>query len=260
MKRKFIITLILSLIVAVMAMPTSIAFADDRYDYYRVNDENVFFCEYDEENSSFKPIFKLPKTYFVKVSLDSTSEKPDFEGKVYKQVVYNGRNGYISKDYFIEGVNKVTKATSKDLTKLNDSTAYFQKTVLLKYEYINGSITIAQDAELIYMGKNVRDIDTFYYNGNYVSVTNTDNKYYEPFQVPDHTFPKDNNSNVVTDNSTQNPYNNLLTVILIIGITIPAVAIVFLIFKPVKKRATYDDGDDDYYEDYKTRYNAKRRK
>ncbi len=258
MKRKFIITLILSLIVAVMAMPTSIAFADDRYDYYRVNDENVFFCEYDEVTKDVKPIFRLPKTYFVKVSLDSTSEKPTYDGRVYKQVAYNGRNGYISKDYFIEGVNKVTKATSKDLTKLNDSTAYFQKTVLLGNPYHNGTIEIPPGTELTYMGKSVDKYDVFHYSNGYVTVTNNKGLY-EPFQVPDHTFPKDNNSNVVTDNSTQNPYNNLLTVILIIGITIPAVAIVFLIFKPVKKRATYDDGDD-YYEDYKTRYNAKRRK
>lgn len=259
MKRKFIIALIISLVVAVFLVPTSLTFAANQYEYYQVNDDNVLFGEYDVETLSFAPRFKLPKTYYIKVNVDSASEQTDFDGKVYKQIVYNGRSGYISTEHFKEGVNKVTKATSSDVAKLTDATAYFKKTILLKKQYVNGAITINQNSELTYMGKNVRNIDTFYYNGNYVSINNTNDEYYEPFTVPNHSFPKENNSNVVTDSSTVNPYNNLLTVILIIGITIPAVAIVFLIFKPVKKRAEYEN-DDDYYEDYRARYNTKKRK
>lgn len=254
MKRKFIITLILSLIVAVMAMPTSVAFADDQYEYYKINDESVIFGEYDTNTELFQAKFLLPKTYYFKVD-HTKGDITTLDGKTYKPVVYNGRNGYVATDDF---ARKVAKVTSSDLAKLNDDTAYFTKTVLLKKDYVNGGVTIKEGAELAYMGKLGKQA-VFYYEGKYINV-DANNGFYEPFKVPDHTFPKDNNSNVVTDNSTQNPYNNLLTVILIIGITIPAVAIVFLIFKPVKKHATYDDGDDDYYEDYKTRYNAKRRK
>lgn len=257
MKKRLITIFILTITFSLLFAMPSIAYADNTTpNYYKVTGENVRFYLKIDDAPSYQ--FSLPKSYFVKV--DSNTPEFEVEGVYYMPIIYNGEQGYVNKNNLTD--NNLTAPTSEELKKLTDNNAYFKKSVTLKNDFTSGSITIVKDTKLDFFGMKGGNY-VFCYNKKYISIpaNQGSTEYFDAFTIPSHTFPSDNNSNVITDGTKLNPYNKLATILLTIGIVIPAVIIVLMIFKPVKtktERDNYYNGD--YYDEYRDKYHTKRKK
>ncbi len=253
--KKFVISI---LILVMLIFPTTtVAFADapaTNYEYYKILSDGVLFGEEDSTGTTFIPKFEIPNTYYAKI--DTSREVfVDINNISYEPVIYKGQKGYIKT---AEKDIKYAKATG-NIAKLNDTTAYYEKQLPIKKNYINGDINISANTELDYLGKlTIRNEKNyvFLYNNSYVMIPATE-QYFDNFVVPTHSFPIDNNTNVTTDEKLESPYTKLSTNILTIGIAVACIVMVIIIYKPRKKMVNRNEYDDDYYDNYKSKYNAK---
>lgn len=252
---KKLITALLITIICMTIFPTSVAFAEEPLPvFYKIKSEDVRFHIYNSKDDDMLYQFIIPETYFVMADLSSADK--EVAGINYKPVIYNGKKGYVLEAAFSNG--SVTAPSDTDIKRLDKTNYYYKKSVVLKAAYKD----IPKNTELAFYGKKGSDY-VFYYNNAFTAIPSSEEniRYFDAFTIPDHTFASGNTPPVIDNGESLNPYNKLLTIILIIGITIPAIIIVLLIFKPVKtskKRNDYYDGD--YYEDYKSKYRAKKKK
>ena len=255
--KKFVISILI--LVMVLVPTTTVAFADstNTSEYYKINSNDVEFFVVNPDSQTPEDVFVLPRTYYVK-KLNSVNI--NYKGVQYIPVAYNGHNGYIKQQD-----NSHYSPATVNLNKLNDNTAYFKLKVSLKQKFENSSIVIPAGEKLDYFGTKLGMNDSvnyvFSYANNFVVIP-ANTTYFEDlavFEVPEHTFPVDNNSTVKKDEDLQSPYNKLSTNILTIGIAVACIVMVIIVYKPRKKVTTRDDYDDDYYDNYKSRYNAKNR-
>lgn len=237
------------------------AFAAETQDEYIkvTTDKTVFYLDSPIASSpdSF-PVFELKKGVYVKFITT--------EGDYYK-VEYYGATGYVKSSDFTE------KGSSNPPQKYSGLSQYYHDKITLHLTDTavakgNNSLSFAPFVPSLYTANPTSSdeltlLGTYTHNSVtylYVSFTASDNMVYSgsidknytdwdesvnpitapvaPKPTPETNVSGSNSgsSNTDTDNtpSGQEPTNNLLRVLLIIGICIPAFIIVYLIFKPVK--------------------------
>ena len=253
--RKFIISILI--VVMVLAPTSSIAFADSAEvsEYYKINSNNVEFFMVNLDNDIPEDIFILPRTYYVK---KLNTNEITYKGINFIPVEYNGLSGYI------KALDKSSYSPATvNLNKLNDNTAYFKLKVSLKQNFENSKILIPAGEKIDYLGTKLGMNDAvnyvFSYNNSFAVIPASLDYFVDlsVFDIPEHTFPVDNNTTVTTDENLESPYTKLSTNILTIGIAVACIVMVIIIYKPRKKPINRDDYDDDYYDNYRSKYNAK---
>ena len=241
MKKLFLLIIIVLLITACI-VPTAFASSDE---YVIVeNDNTVFYSTY------YDPLFYVPQNCYVKL-LGETNN--------YLSVEYHGVKGYISKNA-VNLDNKTSAGTQFYHTAL-DATVSSNDTLILSKPTVIGSITVdslQQNTPLFPIGKyndGTRDYvyvsytpqngSTVYgavlagnliWDGVMTAPTNNTstptNPSTPPAETPDTEGTGSENPDLTPE--TKDPENNLVRILLIIGICVPALIIVYLIFKPVK--------------------------
>lgn len=241
--KKLTILLLLILLVSVFVVPTAFASSNE---YIEITKDGVIF--YDRTPYNSQPLFTLTKNCFVK-----------YENVVgnYVEVEYHGIKGVVNKD----DVDVSTKrsdvqnfyhnanfATPKNTVQLNtlpgggnflvnatsqDKLFPIGKYTVGGYEYLYVTCTINGTP---YAGAVL--LENVNWDGIITSPSNvsTNPSNPTPPQTGGSTDTGADNTNDGTDLTpdTKDPENNLVRVLLIIGICVPALIIVYLIFKPVK--------------------------
>lgn len=261
----FTIIFLLSLGLVAFASPIMTVSATTT-EYYTVVNEEVYF--FNEDN---KALFIIPKTYYL------LKNGQPLTGDYYR-AIYNGVDG------------KILKTSVTDATVLSIDEPYFTQTLSIasgKTFILVHPTPSALAEELIYINNTTT---TFEFLGlmNDSDTTKTDKWYYVRYNTNKYGYiiPSDtNNTELLTTiaphanslvnpspspsvspspnpNAPVEPTNNLLRVLLILGISVPAVIVVFLLFRPSHSKGAnrrprdrdyyddyYDDYDDDYYYD-----------
>jgi len=262
-----IITLFIlfSFILCFFISPPLKASAEEENYYVVEADETIIIDTKGTENVSDDDEFIIPKTYYL------LHDGEQLTSNNYYYVVYNGIHG------------KVLKSDVSELVTADVETPYYSETLTISdtKEFIiiyaepsqmsdmNYTFNKFNNPSLEYFGYMVDpDDDTkiWYYikynNGTadqmgYVLASFTDKaELYS--QIPNHPDYNENTSPSPSPsspavNNPEEPTNNLLRVILILGISVPAVIVVFLLFKPGKRSRSYRRPpvrDRDYYDDY----------
>lgn len=249
MKRVFVF--FVCLIVLCSLFGSVVTYADD-YGYYCKSDGTLAIQV--TNFTSISDAFKVPKGYYVKVTGENEYN--------YYIVEYNGVSGYIEKSILdsaeratspekpnfsfkleVEAtadVYKVAGATTNG-TKVGDSSVYYLG-------------TLDKEGITYYAVKLGDKNDIYYLKDSLVLNRNALNEALNPVKVPTNG---NINSSTVTGDTTTTPDSvnkTAVRIVLIVGIIVPALIIVFLVFKPSKRRAKQqrrvDADDDDRYDDY----------
>ena len=261
--KKLTILLLLVLLVSV-CMPTAFASSDE---YIEIKEDNVVF--YDRTPYNPQPLFTLTKNCFVK-----------YENVVgnYVEVEYHGIKGIVSKDDVDLSAKRsdiqnfyhnADFATPKSVAQINtlpgggnflvnatsqDKLFPIGKYTVAGFEYVYVTCTINGTE---YAGAVL--LESIDWNGIITPPTNTPSNPSNPTTPPSTSGSVDTgagNTNSDTDLTpdTKDPENNLVRVLLIVGICVPALIIVYLIFKPVKpssnRYASENPRRRDDYEDF----------
>ena len=237
----------------------------DTNPYLKVTSTNTVF--YDKDNPEV-PLFTLTKDCYVKVLSNA-----DASNKY--RVEYNGLQGYVSASEF-------TESAVTGLVNPYHYPVHIKATTATKFLRYPGELipdssatSVSVNDTLILMGTYSVSGNTYLYvlhdmqntfgcilasNTDWDPTLDTLSPHQYPFgepQAPVIPEQKPGDQDNTNHNTVVEPSNNLVRVLLIIGICIPALIIVFLIFKPVrpdtgryatdtpKRRVQdYDDFDD----------------
>ena len=218
--------------------------------YIKVTSENVEFCS--ALGTNYNVLFTLEKGVYLKLKSESTS--------THYKVEYCGSIGYVKISDFPENPERYSNVPQYYHTPI---TIHFTENVVSQnrsylsflpgVDYpIDGTIYTAQDSFNL-IGKYFDGNNTFLYlsfqkqdgtlifgvaKKNDTDWDETANPILAPIETPTNGEQTGQpNTDVTTPNNapqTTEPTNNLVRVVLIIGICIPAFLIVYLIFKPIK--------------------------
>lgn len=239
MKKAFLVMIsILLLFVAVC--PT--AFASTTDEFLKVTTDNTIFY-YDTNPNA---LFELKKGVYVKFL--------NAEDGYYK-VEYYGATGYVKSSDFSDTTkysglsqyyhNKVTLHVTDSAVASGNNSLNISPEISFT---LPGSPSLTSNDELTLLGTYTSNSITYLYvsftttngttyfgaiNKTFTDWDETANPIIAPMNsTPDSSPSPDSESN--DDSGSREPTNNLVRVLLIIGICIPAFIIVYLIFKPVK--------------------------
>lgn len=259
MKKFSLIILVLVIVLSCFTLSVSAETTYDTADYVEITNDNTVFRL--EEDPNFE-LFTLIKGCYVKLGNIT-------EGYDYVPVEYNGKRGYVLKSSLISETTGLIE-TTKGIVNINNiptdlpagmlirpyhkplavSVNNPTKLALYPGDYPEG-ISVAKNDSLIVFGTYNRDSKLYLYvqhslsgsvgailasNTNFDITTDKIVPYSKTEQFQQEVKPQepgeqDNTTTGTTNTPTQ---FNILTVLLIIGICIPAILIVFLIFKPVR--------------------------
>ena len=245
--KKLINIFFLILIVITCLMTTAVASADSG-DFILITEENCKFYLFDQAARRYVHKFSIPTTYYVKV-LDAQPQQN------YVSIEYMGFEGYIENVSTAKHESnvqapyhgKITVTPTVDLREgAPDSRNKYEcaSTDIISYvgEYVDGAsvkwyaLMLNNDASTLYYAEAI--------NTNNPNVVITPHQNSVSVETP---LEPDNQ-----DKSNGGINNTVVRAILIIGIIIPAMIILFLIFKPGKKtkKRRYQDEDSHHYDDY----------
>ena len=254
--KKLSLLLILVLLVSCIVLPTAYA---SETEYIKIENNNTIFY-----SDNYEPLFYLTKDCYVQYQ--------ELSGE-YVKVKYFDKQGLVkasdvNPDVKVTGLNYYYHTT-------NDATTIIP-TYLLSKPSINGATiicSIPQSTKVFPLGKYTDGTDTYVYV-SYSDGTNTmygaissshltwdgiitpPSNNQNPTQTPSGSVdnPNGGGSNPsLNPDDTKAPENNLVRILLIIGISVPVLIIVFLIFKPVKpssNRYASETRRRDDYEDF----------
>lgn len=231
----------------------SVVYADNK-EYYLINNDNVYFninVLIDVDKGS-EPIalFKIPNTYYAD---KRNVEEPDND-KYY--VTYNGIDGWIKKSEYTNPVIKTSISNPYYIYSSSLTTTMATKLTKkprsegLSSEFI---INVPADTEIIYIGSQATDTEIintsplWYYvkigaNYGFIHSSFCSNTAIAPTPHPNSIANNGNqDSNPVTPGTDEgagnnNAKNNLLNALLAIGIAVPSLILVMLVFKPIKNK------------------------
>lgn len=242
--KKLTILLLLILLVSVFVVPT--AFASDS-EYLKVkNSTTIFF------SSSYEPLFLLTQNCYVKYL--------NFSGE-YIEVEYHGIKGYVNAKSIGVTINDVSSKTVSGLSYYYHTAQQAKISVdtFLLSKPGMGAISLANiskdtlvfpigkytDGTVEYVYVKYGDTQTGAIKASHLEwdgiitppsnvSTNPSNPTPPPTGGSTDTGADNTNNGTDLTPDTKDPENNLVRVLLIIGICVPALIIVYLIFKPVK--------------------------
>lgn len=247
-------------------------------EYFTVESDNVIFIDTrNTETINDDKEFIVPKTYY----LLKTGEQPS---QSYYYVEYKGIKGKVKKDSLTAPRSlEIEKPYYEDTLQINTSLSfvliYSAPSNLSTLDYtFNRSNNPTFDFIGIMPDKDDTDKIWYYVSytkdeanmTGYILSADTDKPNLaasitpHPDSLKNSTSPSPSQSNKPSENDPNEPSNDLLRIILILGISVPAVIVVFLLFRPSRKssyrnrprpRDYYDDYDeyeeDYYYDDYR---------
>ncbi len=254
MKRLFVLLAVLMLSFSTV---TGVAYAEETK-YILINNDSTNLYS---DATCNKTLCTLPASYYAQFKS---------ENDVSYEVVFAGANGYIKKSPDASAPQKDSLVSSdyeNMVSKLSQSKTT-QSTKLYDTD-TDAETTIEANTNFTYLGKRKRYGATLYYvkiGGNtfgYFMASDLEHfsessipKYTKPTPAPSATAETSANASAKAQPSESN--NGVVRILLIIGICIPAVTIVYLLFKPAKApdaRYTGDEPkrndrneDDDYYQ------------
>ena len=253
--KKLSLLLILVLLVSCIVLPTAYA---SETEYIKIENNNTIFY-----SDNYEPLFYLTKDCYVAYQ--------ELSGE-YVKVKYFDKQGLVK----ASDVNPDVKVTGLNYYyhNANDAT-----TIVSTYLFSKPSITgatvicsIPQSTKVFPLGKYTDGTDTYVYV-SYSDGTNTmygaissshltwdgiitpPSNNQTPTQTPSGSIdnPNGGGNPSLNPDDTKTPENNLVRILLIIGICVPVLIIVFLIFKPVKpssNRYASETRRRDDYEDF----------
>ena len=247
MKKLLIIFTLIAIIICSFVTPLSVS--ADSGDFVLITEKNCKFYLLDQK--SFVHKFSIPTTYYVKV-LNTQSEH-------FLLVEYMGYVGYIENvdgaqhetnvEAPYHGGITITLLPNVDLRKgAPDSRDKYEwdsskEVISVVGEYVDG-------ASVKWYALMLNDDTTTLYYAKAVDTSNP-NVVFSPHQnsISSPTPPSNEEKG---DENGDGVNNTVVRAILIIGIIIPALIILFLIFKPGKKvrKRRYQEEDSRHYDDY----------
>lgn len=257
MKRLFVLLAVLMLSFSTV---TGVAYAEETK-YILINNDSTNLYRDAECTDS---LCTLPASYYA--MLDTTVA----ENETSYAVVYAGAKGFIKKtDVSAPQVDALVSSDYSNMVSKLSQSKTTQSTKLLDVSNYSTKRTINTDTNFTYIGKTNKDVMgspiQFYYVriGNDLGLFKADDlpsftipTYTKPTPAPSTTAETSANASAKAQPSESN--NGVVRILLIIGICIPAVTIVYLLFKPAKApdaRYTGDEPkrndrneDDDYYQ------------
>lgn len=262
MKKRFLVTLLaLTLFFLTNAFCIKICFAADN-EYGRVLDDNVIFYSKNLSNE-YTPLFCLAKSYYVLI-LDSTSSDEYYlcqcqdSTNNYKNII-----GYVKKSDLTIWENPSSPYYPDITATVVNSTSLYDNPFDLNEKFyipqgnqykVYGSLK-NQDQELYYYIIIHNDLDG-YIPAEMLDIT-APVLHPDPMPTPTPTpttqptaSPTINPSNNINNLENTDSKDSLLQILLISAICIPALIIVYLMFKPAKRvnhnyKNYYDDEDDE---------------
>lgn len=269
--RKFSLIFTVFIIIAICSItfcPSFISATATSNEYYKVTSNDVVF--YNEDNNE---LFIVPNSYY----LLKTGEQLTGD---YYYVSYQGIDGKVLKTSVGTSVFDIEDPYYLNVVNLDKTFLLICSIPSLTAEdpiYISD---ITRNFNFIGVTSDVSTTDKWYY----VSYTSGANLRYGYIISSDTTKPElattipafveepintdsPSPSTTLNPDTPEEPTNNLLRVLLILGISIPAVIVVFLLFRPSKGKGSnyhnrprererdrdeyYDEYEDDYYDDYR---------
>lgn len=247
MKKLLIIFTLIAIIICSFVTPLSVS--ADSGDFVLITEKNCKFYLFDQTSLRYVHKFSIPTTYYVKV-LNTQSEQN------FLSVEYMGYVGYIEN---VDGAQhetnveapyhgRITLASNVDLREgAPDSRNKYEcassDDISVVGEYVDGA-SVKWYALMLN-----NDTTTLYY-AEAVNTSNP-NVVFSPHQnsISSPTPPANEEKG---DENGDGVNNTVVRAILIIGIIIPALIILFLIFKPGKKvrKRRYQEEDSRHYDDY----------
>lgn len=254
MKRLFVLLAVLMLSFSTV---TGVAYAEETKYILINNDSTNLYLD----ATCNKTLCTLPASYYAQLkSKNDISYEVSFAGATgyikQSEVSAPQVDALVSSDYS-NMVSKLSQSKTTQSTKLLDVSNYSTKR------------TVDADTNFTYIGKTNKDVMgshiQFYYVriGNDLGLFKADDL--PPFTIPTYTKPTpapsataETSANASAKAQPSESNNGVVRILLIIGICIPAVTIVYLLFKPAKApdaRYTGDEPkrndrneDDDYYQ------------
>lgn len=246
---------VLFLCIIVLSLSCGLVANAEEYGYYCKSDDSIVFQASDPLSGLFDA-FIIPKGYYIKVVGEYKSD--------YYKVEYLGVSGYVKKSQLesYEKVNTPDKPYFSFKLEVEKTVDVFD----MPGETVDG--VKVGDSSVYYLGKLVKDDFTYYAvilgDNNYkiyflkedlVLNRNALSEALNPVTVPSNG---NTNSSTVTGDTVSEPDSvnkTAVRIVLIIGIIVPALIIVFLVFKPSKRRSKQQrrvDADDDSerFDDY----------
>ena len=248
MKKLLIIFTLIAIIICSFVTPLSVS--ADSGDFVLITEKNCKFYLFDQPSFRFVHKFSIPTTYYAKV-LNTQPEQN------FLLVEYMGYEGYIEN---VDGAQhetnveapyhgKITLVSNVDLRKgAPDSRDKYEwdsskEVISVVGEYVDG-------ASVKWYALMLNDDTTTLYYAEAVNTSNP-NVVFSPHQnsISSPTPPSNEEKG---DENGDGVNNTVVRAILIIGIIIPALIILFLIFKPGKKvrKRRYQEEDSRHYDDY----------
>ena len=249
MKKLLIIFTLIAIIICSFVTPLSVS--ADSGDFVLITEKNCKFYLFDQTSLRYVHKFSIPTTYYVKVLSTQSEQKFLF-------VEYMGYVGYIENvdgaqhetnvEAPYHGGITITLDPNVDLRidapdSLNKRECLTSDVISVVGEYVDGA-SVKWYALMLN-----NDTNTLYY-AEAVNTSNP-NVVFSPHQnsISSPTPPSNEEKG---DENGDGVNNTVVRAILIIGIIIPALIILFLIFKPSKKvrKRRYQEEDSRHYDDY----------
>lgn len=247
---KKIFVLLLCTLVLVSLFGSTVTYADD-YGYFCKSEDSIVIKVIDF--TELTDAFTVPKGYYVKVV--------GLNNRGYYEVEYSGVKGYVEKSV----LDAIEKTTSPEKPYFSFKLEVEATADVYKFPDFTTNAIKVGDSQVYYLGKIVKDEvnyyavklgesnDLYYLKESLVLNRNALNEALNPVKVP--TGSGSISTTVSGDSSEPESVNKTaVRVVLIIGIIVPALIIVFLVFKPSKRRSKQqrrvDADDSDSYEDY----------
>lgn len=229
--------------------PCEIALADGDFNYSRILDENVVMYM---DSDLASPWFTLPYSYYVRIlSVGTKSVKVEYKGESANKPSVKG---YIP-------IEKLNAASDVSAPYPSVTFSIGASCLMFKDTNFNYAETIAENSVIdfygTYIGKNGKE-----YVFGYVSAASGDNYmgYIEISSVINFAVPRlpvevvkpevesesEKTEQPVADG---NALGDNLQIIIIVGISVVAISIVYLLFRPVPQRAREEALTDNYKDD-----------
>jgi len=249
--KRFFVLLILLVVAACFALSPITASAEQG-DFLKIESESVgfYFSVYNESADSYQMIlqFYLPLGTYAK-RLDSSRTN-------HYEVSYNGIHGYVKKTEIADTLyTDIAQPYSNTAITLNSSAKVYRDEINSADNFL-----LPSGDTLMYIGKIISGTGTIWY-----AVKRSDSVDHIYFVKESEVYTPQSEPENEDTQPAEAPQGDAVKILLIIGIVIPAVIIVFLLFKPRKRKrysARYMDEaprrryDDDYYDDYDDYYNG----
>ncbi len=235
--KKFIFVIFAISLLAVF--PAKTAYSDEEIKYSRILSDDVVL--YMDANLT-KPWFTLPYSYYVKVlSVGSYSVKVEYKGG---DAIHPSVKGYIELDKFSLAKEEPTAPYPNSSFTIGENCLLYKDT---GYTYAE---TITENSIIDFYGINVRPSGETYVYG-YVSTASGDNymgyilqsailNFALPILPVEVVKPEESvseNKPASESPKTSNALGDNLQIIIIVGISVVAISIVYLLFKPMPEKA-----------------------